>query len=75
MDESTKATIKKIILAIIFGTIAYLAIIFIMSTWVILTILTVVGLALFGAYTVWEKYAKNELMKKEENFSSLKEDK
>lgn len=73
MEESSKTTIKKVITIIIFGSIAYLVMLFIISTWVILLVLTTVGLALFGAYTAWEKYAKNELMKKEENVNELGE--
>lgn len=66
-------TIKKILIGITFGLIAYLAIIFIMSTGFVLLILTILGFASFGAYTVWEKYAKEELAKREENFDTLKE--
>jgi len=73
MEETTKKTIKKILLAVTFGVLAYLVILFVISTGMILLILTVIGLALYGAYTLWEKYAKEELLKKEENFDELKE--
>ena len=73
MEEKTKDTIKKIVVVIIFGIIVYLAIIFIIATWIVFVVLFTMGLALFGAYTAWDKYAKNELMKKEENFDELKD--
>ena len=74
MEESTKATIKKISVVLIFGIIAYLVILFVISTGMILLILTVLGLAAFGAYTLWETYAKKELIKKEENIAVLEEE-
>jgi hypothetical protein len=45
------------------------------STGAMLIVCVVGGLALVGLYTLWEKYAKLELMKKEENFDILKSDK
>jgi FtsH-binding integral membrane protein len=65
--------VEKILVAITFGIIAYLVILFVISTGMILLILATIGLAVFGAYTLWETYAKNELLKKEENFDTLKE--
>ena len=47
---------------------------FALSPTMLLTILSIVGLAAFGAYTLWERYAKQELLKKEENFDTLKEE-
>jgi hypothetical protein len=38
-------------------------------------VLVVIGLAICGAYKIWEKYAKEELLKKEENFDILKDSK
>jgi hypothetical protein len=42
------------------------------STGAMLIVLVFVVLALVGLYTLWEKYAKLELMKKEENFEILR---
>ncbi len=73
MEESTKKSLKKIVSVICFGVIFYFAILFVISTGMVLLILAAFGLSLFGAYTLWEKYAKEELLKKEENFDTLKE--
>lgn len=68
-------TVKQILSVALFGIIAYLAIMFIISTGAVLIVLIVIGLGIYGAYVLWEKYAKCELMKKEENFNTLKEEK
>ena len=65
-------TFKQILLVATFGVIAYLTILFVISTGAILIVLILIGLGLYGAYELWEKYAKLELMKKEENFDTLK---
>ena len=57
------------------GIIAWLLILFVIYTGIVLIIWVACGLALFGLYTLWERYAKQELMKKEENFDILKPDK
>jgi len=75
MEESTKKSLKKFVLVICFGVIIYFAIFFIISTGMVLLLLTAIGLSLFGAYTLWEKCAKKELMKKEENLDTLEEEK
>ncbi|HQF36526.1 MAG TPA: hypothetical protein PLL26_02690 [Candidatus Dojkabacteria bacterium] len=66
-------TLKQILSVALFGVIAYLTIIFIISTGTILIVLAVIGLGIYGAYELWEKYAKKELLKHEENFDTLKE--
>lgn len=71
MEESTKKSLKKFVLVICFGAIAYFVILFIISTGIILLLLGAIGLSLFGAYTLWEKYAKKELIKKEEDLDKL----
>jgi hypothetical protein len=68
-------TIKKILLASGLGVIAWLSLMFILYTGAMLIVWVVSGLALFGLYTLWEKYAKLGLMKNEENFDILKLDK
>jgi len=69
------ATIKKILIAGGLGIIAWLFIMFVLYTGIMLIVWIVGGLALIGLYGLWEKYAKLELMKKEENFDILKPDK
>jgi len=66
-------TVKNILLIAAFGIIAYVALIFIIYTGLTLIIWIIGALALVGAYKLWEDYAKNELMKREENFDILKE--
>ena len=66
-------TIKKILLVITLCVIAYFTIVFILATAAILVTMAIVGLSIFGAYIIWQKYAMKELMKKEENFEILKE--
>jgi len=66
-------TIKKILSVTLFGVIVYLAIIIAISTGVILIILAILCLSVVGAYSLWEMIKSKELMKKEENFDSLKD--
>ncbi len=66
-------TVRQILSVALFGIIAYLAIVFIISSGAILIVLILIGLGIYGAYALWEKYAKFELMKKEENFDTLKD--
>jgi FtsH-binding integral membrane protein len=68
-------TLKKILLITCFGIIIWLVIIFMVSAGVIILVLTVIGLVIFGAYKLWEDYAKKELLKREENFDILKDSK
>ena len=58
--------IKKGLMILVFGIIAYLCIIFIISTGILLIVLIIAGLAMIGAYDLWEKYAKTTLLTKEE---------
>jgi FtsH-binding integral membrane protein len=74
MEESTKKSLKKFLSVICFGVIVYFAILFIISTGMVLLLLAAIGLSLFGAYTLWEKYAKEELIKKEENLDILEKE-
>jgi len=67
-------TLKKILLIALFGMISYLAAIFIISTGMILIVLIIIGLSILGAYKLWEKFAKEELLKHEESFDRLKEE-
>lgn len=73
MEESTKALLKKILVVFCFGLVACISIIFIVSTGMFLLILSILGFAAYGAFNLWEKYAKKELMKKEENLDILEE--
>ena len=70
-----KDNLKTILLVASFGIIVWVVIMFLFSTGVIILILTVIGLAICGAYKIWEDYAKEELLKKEENFDILKDSK
>jgi hypothetical protein len=66
------ATVKKILMAGGLGGIAWLFIMFVLYTGIMLIVWVVGGLAPIGLYSLWEKYAKLELMKKEENFEILR---
>ena len=67
--------IKKILLAGVLGIIAWLFFMFIIYTGAMLIGWVIFALLLFGAYALWNKHAKTELMKREENFDILKSDK
>jgi len=67
--------IKKILLAGVLGVIAWLFFMFIIYTGAMLIGWVIFALLLFGAYALWNKHAKTELMKREENFDILKSDK
>ena len=68
-----KEILKNTLLIVCFGIIMWLAVTFIISAGIIVFILIIFGLAICGAYKLWEQYAKEELLKKEENFDTLKE--
>jgi hypothetical protein len=70
-----KEILKTVLLVAVFGIIVWVTIIFLFSAGVIILVLVVIGLAICGAYKIWEKYAKEELLKKEENFDILKDSK
>ena len=65
------ATIKKILLAGGLGVIASLFVMFIFYTVTMLIVWVIFALILFCAYAHWNKHARTELMKKEENFEIL----
>ena len=69
-----KDNLKTILLVAGFGIIVWLVIVFVFSAGIIILVLTVIGLAICGAHRIWEGYAKEELLKKEENFDTLKEE-
>ena len=68
-------TIKKILLAGGLVTIAWLFAMFIFYTVALLIGWIIFAIILLCAYALWNKYARTELMKKEENFDILKPDK
>jgi len=57
-------TLKTILIIGGFGIIVWLAITFIISAGIVLFILFIIGLTIYGAYHIWEDYAKEELLKK-----------
>ncbi|MFZ4439330.1 MAG: hypothetical protein ACOYOS_12945 [Syntrophales bacterium] len=67
--------IKKILLAGGFGVIAWLFVMFIFYTVTVLIGWIIFAIVLLYAYAIWNKHARTELMKKEENFDILKTDK
>lgn len=69
-----KDNLKTILLVAGFGIIVWLVIVFVFSAGIIILVLTVIGLAICGAYRIWKGYTKEELLKKEENFDTLKEE-
>jgi hypothetical protein len=69
------ATIKKILMAGGFGVIASLLFMLIIYTGAGLIGWVIFALILFCAYALWNKRARTELMKREENFDILKSDK
>jgi hypothetical protein len=71
-ENQMKQTVKCILLIIMLGIISYFAIVFIISIGAFLLVLGIFATSLIGIFTIWEKYAKKELMKKEENFDQLK---
>lgn len=75
--ESTQLTkdlkvVKEILIVAALAVIIYLAVVFALSLGAILIVSIVIGLSIYGAYELWYKYARPELMKKEENFDILK---
>jgi hypothetical protein len=68
------ATIKKSLMAGGFSVIASLFFMLIIYTGTGLIGWVIFALILFGAYTLRNKHARTELMKKEENFDILKPD-
>jgi Flp pilus assembly protein TadB len=68
-------TIKKILLAGGLGVIAWLFVMFFFYTVTMLIGWIIFAIILLCAYALWNKHARTELMKKEENFDILKPDK
>jgi len=56
--------LKRVIIIGCFGIIMLLGTLFIISAGVVAIIFLVVGLAIAGLYSIWEKFAKEELVKK-----------
>jgi len=69
------ATIKKILIAGGLGVITSLLFMLIIYPGAMLMGWVIFVLILCGAYALWNKHARTELMKKEENFDILKSDK
>lgn len=65
---------KNILIAGALCVIVWLFILLIIYAVALVIVLSVIGLAIFGLYILWEKYVKYELMKKEENFEILRSD-
>ena len=68
-------TIKKILLTGGLGVIAWLFVMFIFYTVTVLIGWIIFAIILLCAYALWNKHARTELMKREENFDILKPDK
>ena len=53
-----KEILKTVLLVAVFGIIVWVTIIFLFSTGVIILVLVVIGLAICGAYKIWENMQK-----------------
>jgi len=67
-------TLKNVLMIVCLGVIMWLTVVFIISAGMIIFVLFIIGLVIYGLYNIWEKFSKNELSKKEENFNTLKEE-
>lgn len=67
--------IKKVLLIIALGLIVYFVVVFIISVGAFVLFIAIFATSLIGIFTIWEKYAKKELIKKDESLDILTEEK